>query len=52
MLVCAIPLVLAGTLLGVNLYRKIPDINFRIVTFFLLGVSGTGLVVKAIHSIH
>ena len=36
LLVCAIPLVLAGTLLGVNLYRKISDINFRTVTFFFL----------------
>ena len=49
---CAMPLVLAGTLLGVDLYRRISDISFRKVTFILLGISGMGLVLKAAHFIN
>jgi hypothetical protein len=45
--VYAVPLVLTGTVLGVNLYRRISDVNFRKLTFLLLGVSGMGLVLKA-----
>lgn len=43
----AVALVLPGTLLGVNLYRQISDVNFRKVTFLLLGLSGIGLLAKA-----
>ena len=35
------------TLMGVKLYRQLSDINFRRVTFILLGVSGIGLLAKA-----
>ncbi len=42
-----LPVVLPCTLLGVNLYRSLSDINFRRVTFMLLGTSGFGLLVKA-----
>ncbi len=42
-----LPVVLPCTLLGVNLYRSLSDINFRRVTFMLLGTSGCGLLVKA-----
>lgn len=45
------PVVLPCTLLGVNLYRSLSDINFRRVTFMLLGISGVGLVVKAVAAI-
>jgi hypothetical protein len=35
-----VPVVLPCTLLGVKLYRQMSDVNFRRVTFILLGVSG------------
>jgi uncharacterized membrane protein YfcA len=47
LVVITIPIVLPCTLLGVNLYRYLSDINFRRVTFMLLGTSGLGLLVKA-----
>jgi hypothetical protein len=40
--------VLPGTLGGVWLYRRISDVNFRRISFFLLGVSGVTLLAKAI----
>jgi len=43
-----VPVVLPCTLLGVRLYRSLSDINFRRVTFLLLGVSGVGLLLKAV----
>jgi hypothetical protein len=51
LLAVTVPVVLPGTLMGVNLYRGISDINFRKVTFFLLGASGLGLLVKAAGSL-
>ena len=42
-----VPVVLPCTLMGVKLYRSLSDINFRRVTFILLGVSGLGLLIKA-----
>lgn len=42
-----VPVVLPCTLLGVRLYRSLSDVNFRRVTFMLLGVSGIGLLIKA-----
>jgi uncharacterized membrane protein YfcA len=48
LLAVCIPVVLPGTLLGVNIYRRISDINFRKVTFLLLGLSGLGLLAKAL----
>ena len=48
LLVVTLPVVLPGTLIGVKLYRGISDINFRKVTFLLLGVSGIGLLAKAL----
>ncbi|MEA3135260.1 MAG: uncharacterized protein QOG17_3106 [Gammaproteobacteria bacterium] len=47
LLVITIPIVLPCTLLGVNLYKSLSDINFRRVTFALLATSGLGLLVKA-----
>jgi hypothetical protein len=52
LLAISVPIVLPGTLVGVNLYRSLSDINFRRVTFLLLGVSGFGLLAKAAGSIH
>ena len=48
LLAVTIPVVLPCTLLGVRLYRSLSDINFRRVTFILLGISGLGLVLKAL----
>jgi uncharacterized membrane protein YfcA len=42
-----VPVVLPCTLLGVKLYRQMSDVNFRRVTFILLGISGMGLLIKA-----
>jgi uncharacterized protein len=47
LLALMLPVVLPGTLLGVSLYKSLSDINFRRVTFMLLGTSGVGLLVKA-----
>jgi uncharacterized protein len=47
LLIISIPVVLPCTLLGVHLYRSLSDINFRRVTFMLLGASGFGLLLKA-----
>ena len=48
LLAITVPVVLPCTLLGVRLYRSLSDVNFRRVTFILLGVSGLGLVIKAV----
>ena len=42
-----VPIVLPCTLMGVRLYKSLSDINFRRVTFILLGISGVGLLAKA-----
>jgi uncharacterized membrane protein YfcA len=42
-----LPIVLPCTLLGVTLYKSLSDMNFRRVTFMLLGTSGLGLLAKA-----
>ena len=42
-----VPVVLPCTLIGVKLYHSLSDVNFRRVTFILLGVSGMGLLIKA-----
>lgn len=48
LLAICVPVVLPGTLLGVRLYKNLSDINFRRITFFLLGASGLGLLAKAV----
>ena len=47
LLALMLPVVLPGTLLGVSLYKSLSDINFRRITFMLLGTSGLGLLAKA-----
>ena len=42
-----VPVVLPCTMMGVKLYHSLSDINFRRVTFILLGISGLGLLMKA-----
>jgi uncharacterized protein len=51
LLLITLPVVLPCTLLGVYIYGRLSDINFRRVTFMLLGVSGAGLLVKALGSL-
>ncbi|MDB5482687.1 MAG: hypothetical protein JWO83_3740 [Caulobacteraceae bacterium] len=51
-LLITVPVVLPGTLLGVNLYRSLSDVSFRRVTFLLLGASGLGLLAKGITALH
>jgi uncharacterized protein len=46
LLAITMPIVLPGTIGGVLLYRKISDVNFKRVSFFLLGLSGLGLLAK------
>ena len=48
LLLLMLPVVLPCTLLGVTLYRELSDINFRRITFMLLGTSGLGLLAKAV----
>lgn len=47
LLALTLPIILPCTLLGVNLYKSLSDINFRRLTFILLGISGLGLLAKA-----
>jgi uncharacterized protein len=47
LLVITVPVVLPCTLLGVHLYKSLSDVNFRRITFMLLGTSGLGLLIKA-----
>jgi uncharacterized membrane protein YfcA len=46
LLIITTPVVLPCTLLGVYLYRRLSDINFRRIAYVLLGTSGVGLLVK------
>jgi uncharacterized membrane protein YfcA len=48
LLLLMLPVVLPCTLLGVTLYRALSDVNFRRITFMLLGTSGLGLLAKAV----
>ncbi len=51
LLMITLPVVLPCTLLGVTLYKSLSDVNFRRVTFMLLGTSGLGLLVKAVGAV-
>lgn len=46
LLLWTLPAVLPGTLTGVTLYRRISDVNFRRISFFLLGLSGAALLIR------
>ena len=46
LLLWTLPAVLPGTFCGVTLYRRISDVNFRRISFFLLGLSGAALLVR------
>jgi hypothetical protein len=48
MLALTVPVVLPGTLTGVWLYHRISEVEFKRACFILLGVSGIGLLVKAL----
>ena len=46
LLLWTLPVVLPGTFCGVTLYRRISDVNFRRISFILLGMSGAALLIK------
>jgi uncharacterized membrane protein YfcA len=46
LLVWTLPVVLPGTFCGVTLYRHISDVNFRRISFILLGLSGAALLIR------
>ena len=48
MLALTVPVVLPCTLTGVWLYQRISEMEFKRACFILLGVSGVGLLVKAL----
>jgi hypothetical protein len=46
LLLMTLPAVLPGTATGVMLYRRISDVNFKRVSYLLLGLSGVALLLK------
>jgi uncharacterized membrane protein YfcA len=46
LLLVTLPVVLPGTYTGVMIYRRISDVNFKRICYFLLGLSGTSLLLK------
>jgi len=48
LLAITMPVVLPGTIGGVLLYRRISDVNFKRISFILLGLSGVGLLAKVL----
>jgi uncharacterized protein len=46
LLLWTLPAVLPGTFAGVTLYRHISDVNFRRISFCLLGASGAALLIR------
>ncbi len=46
LLIWTLPAVLPGTFCGVSLYQRISDVNFRRISFILLGVSGAALLTR------
>jgi uncharacterized membrane protein YfcA len=46
LLLITLPVVLPGTVTGVMLYRRISDLNFKRVSYLLLGFSGVALLLK------
>jgi uncharacterized membrane protein YfcA len=47
-LALAIPIVLPGTLIGVWLYHRVSELEFKRACFILLGIAGLGLLLKAL----
>jgi uncharacterized membrane protein YfcA len=48
LLAILVPAVIPGTLTGLAIYRRISDINFKRITFFCLGLSGSVLLLKVL----
>lgn len=46
LLLLSLPVVVPGTLTGLAIYRRTSDVNFRRVSFVLLGISGISLLAK------
>jgi hypothetical protein len=47
LLVLALPLAWAGNRLGIQIYRRASQVNYRLITLAALGVSGLSLLLKA-----
>ena len=48
LLALSLPAVVPGTLSGLAIYKRMSDLNFKRVTFFLLGLSGMALLAKSL----
>lgn len=46
LLLLSVPAVVPGTLTGLAVYRRMSDVNFKRVSYVLLGISGVSLLVK------
>jgi len=44
LLVLSLPAVVSGTLIGLAVYRRMSDSNFKRVTYLLLGISGLAIL--------
>jgi len=48
LLVLTFPAVVPGTLSGLAIYKRMSDLNFKRVTYLLLGISGMALLAKTL----
>jgi uncharacterized membrane protein YfcA len=46
LLVLSLPAVVPGTLTGLAIYKRTSDLNFKRISYFLLGISGLSLLAK------
>jgi uncharacterized protein len=51
LLALTLPVVVPGTLTGLSMYRRMSDVNFKRVTYLLLGISGVALLAKTCGSL-
>lgn len=48
LLIPVLPLAWAGNRLGLKIYKRISQVNYRLFTLAALAVSGTSLILKAL----
>jgi uncharacterized membrane protein YfcA len=48
LLALSLPVVIPGTLSGLAIYKRTSDLNFKRISYLLLGISGASLLVKAL----
>lgn len=51
LLLLLLPVVLPCTLLGLNIYKRVSEFNFRRIALVLLGSSGLGIFIKGSHAL-